>query len=228
MAFFRRIDQSSHHDDPLASQRGNIIVIAVVVVASLIGVAGIAAMSVQSNIASTGTDRAKVIALYAAESGAVAAMSVLHSNYSEATQWQVWFGTARSSLIDSIPSNNQPACAEDGDSDCNAYFAADQQARYEVIVLNNQTDPQAVWDATVGGFMGSDSDGRVVIRSTGFGPNNATARIEWEVGNPAAATAIEDCPNYAQRGMSELGAGGNDCMGRVTIDGSFATFTPAN
>ncbi|MBK9073160.1 MAG: hypothetical protein IPL79_19495 [Myxococcales bacterium] len=228
MAFFRHIDQPSHSDDKLASQRGNIIVIAVIVVASLIGVAGIAAMSVQSNIASTGTDRAKVIALYAAESGAVAAMSVLHSNYSDTDHWQVWFGTARDSLIDSIPSNNQPACAEDGDSDCNSYFAADQQARYEVLVLNNQTDPQAVWDATVGGFLGTDSDGRVVIRSTGFGPNNATARIEWEVGNPSGTGAVADCPNYAQRGMSELGAGSNGCMSNVDLGGSFATFTPNN
>lgn len=226
MAFFRHIDQASPHGDPLASQRGSIIVIAVIVVASLIGVAGIAAMSVHSNIASTGTDRAKVIALYAAESGAIAAMSVLHASYSEGAQWQVWFGSTRGSLIDSIPANNLPACAEDGDSDCNSYFAADQQARYEVVVLNNQTDPQAVWDATTGGFLGNDSDGRVVIRSTGFGPNNATARIEWEVGNPAGGAEIADCPNYAQRGMSELGAGNNSCMGEVQLGGSFATFTP--
>ena len=226
MAFFRHVAASPQNVDPLASQRGNIIVIAVVIVASMIGVAGIAAMSVQSNIASTGTDRAKVIALYAAESGAIAAMSILHASYSEDDRWQVWFGTTRNSLIDSIPANNLAACAEDGDSDCNSYFAADQQARYEVIVLNNQTDPQAVWDATVGGYLGTDSDGRVVIRATGFGPNNATARIEWEVGNPSGSGEIVDCPNYAQRGMSELGASSNGCMGTVDLSGTIATFTP--
>lgn len=227
MAFFSTNDPKAPLADHLEGQRGNIIVIAVVVMASLIGVAGIAAMSVQSNIASSSTDRAKVIALYSAESGAIAAMSVLHSTYSISTKWQSWFDTAtRDTQTTTIPANGQSACQGVSGEDCNEYFTPDQQARYEVEIFNNPTDPGAVWDAASQAFLGTDTDGRVVIRSTGYGPNNATARIEWEVGNPDGAINTTDCPTYAQRGMSELGSGSNRCMGTVDIAGSIATFTP--
>lgn len=201
--------------------------VAVVIIASMIGVAGIAAMSVQSNIASAGTDRAKIVALYAAESGAIAAMSTLHGTYVQSTKWQSWFDSAtreQNTLL--IPSNQAPACTSAVGSNCNAYFEIDQQARYEVEVFNNSTDPGAVWDATEQAFLGTDTDGRVVIRSTGYGPNGTTARIEWEVGNPNGGINTTDCPTYAQRGMSETGSGSNRCMGNVDLNASVATFTP--
>lgn len=159
------------------------MVVMMIVLVALGTIAGLTVISVQSGSASANAQRFDAIALYAAESGAVAAMNWLKVNFDDDV-YDVWgnlvaAGSKFSQYVNyknvnpespiGIPGNNAlPGTTWN-------LLSADQQAWYQVKILNNRSD---------GGYAkpgGEDEDGVVIIQSTGHGPNGAMKQIEWEV-----------------------------------------------
>src|SRR5262249_14989746 len=69
-----------------------------------------------------------------------------------------------------IPSNDaQPGAP-------NNLFSADQKAWFDIQLYNNRNDP--LFNAPSGQC---DGDGRLIIRSTGHGPQGSLAIVEWEI-----------------------------------------------
>ncbi len=161
-------------------------------------------MNVRSGMQTSAGDRFRATAMYAAESGAAAAMDYLRTRINPSSGWTLYLDTVPADL----PGNDKPV----GDAD--NPFSSDLQAWYHVEILNNRNDS---------GFATStDNDKRVVIRSTGYGPDNATAVIEWEIKSNTVSVA-KPCGVYSQKGQTEDNSGQSDCLG--TIDtGSTATF----
>lgn len=198
---------------PRDRQRGNSLVLAMVVLTALATLSSLAVVSVRGGIATAGNDRFHTIAVYAAESGAAAAMDFLRKNVNQATYWTAYVSANNGTVQQpSLPGNNaQPAATGN-------LFSSDTRAWYSVQILNNQSD--------TGYATGADNDGRVIIRSTGYGPNGAVAQIDWEVFASSVSGLGRPCPAYAQKGMSEDGAGRNDCLGTIDITQS-STFNPS-
>lgn len=196
-----------------ARQRGNVMLLLLLALAGLGALGGITVIATRGSMNAAGHDRWKTIALYAAESGAAAGIDYLRRQTEEAVPW--------SALVS--PSNTAPISPSDAigngvmNGDSGNPFSADTQAWYEIEILNNETDP--------GFALGEDRDNRLIIRSTGHGPDGTTAKVEWEVRNNNTGTGGQHCPTYGQRGLAEDGAGRNDCLS--TIDASvMESYTP--
>jgi hypothetical protein len=200
--------------DRAAQQQGSAMVVAMVSLAGLLGLGMVSVLTLGGGVAAAANERFKIVATYAAESGLAAGMAYLREQYTLNTYW--------TSLVS--PSNGDPQSPEaipgnHATDDSEEYLFTDgSSAWYEVIMLNNPSDPSFA--------AGVDSDGRMVIRSTGHGPNGAIAILELEIISPGGTTKIgRPCPGYGQRGMAEDNGGRNDCL--QDIDGSkVSTFTP--
>jgi hypothetical protein len=196
----------------MRGQQGNVMVICLVALVGLAALGGITALATTGATRSAGQQRFKQIALYAAESGGASAIDFLRRASAQAVPWGDYVS----------PSNDDPQSPSDiygngarpGEAD--NPFGEDEQAWYEVEILNNESDP---------GFVaGRDDDARLVLRATGHGPDGTVAQVEWEIHSNFSTTSPH-CPGYGQRGIAEDGAGRNDCLD--TIDASqTATFTP--
>jgi len=187
--------------------------IATIALTGLVTLGSLTVLSVQGGMSAAGHDRHTSSALYAAESGAAAAMDYLRHNVDAADKW--------SGFVE--PSNTSPQSPGDivGNGVLPGYagnlFAADVNAWYEVEILNNLDD---------NGFVaGDDTDGRVIIRSTGHGPDGAVAQVEWSVAVEISGGGGRPCPGYGQKGMSEDGTGRNDCLSTIVAT-DVATYTP--
>lgn len=179
----------------------------------LVTLGGLTVLAVQGGVVAAGHARHKSTALYAAESGAAAAMDFLRNNIDAATRWSAFVEPAN--VSPQSPTNivgNGALPGQPGN-----LFGADINGWYAVEILNNRDD--------AGYQAGDDQDGRVVIRSTGHGPNGAVAQVEWQVGLATLGGGDRPCPGYGQKGMAEDGAGRNDCMTTV-IATDTATYTP--
>lgn len=188
---------------------------------SLIALTGLAALggmtvtSVQGGVSTASADRFHSIAQYAAESGAGAAMSYLRANVTSSSRF--------TSLV--TPANQAPKSPQEisgnnrkpGES--GNVFSTELGAWYHVEIWNNRADP--------GYAAGSDEDAKVVIRATGYGPSGAAAIVEWEVQATGMSAMGRPCPGYGQKGLSEDGAGRNDCMGEVSLADT-ATYRPGD
>lgn len=188
-------------------ESGNTVVLALIVLSALGTLGMLALTAARSSTQTTANDRFHAIALYAAESGALAAMEYLRGNLDPASGWTA---ALAASAWAQIPGNDAaPGSSENP-------FSSDLHASYVVEIRNNPSDS---------GFgSGQDTDQRVVIRSTGYGPERAIAVIEWEV-KSAASTVQRPCPTYGQKGMTEDNSGRNDCLGAIDTTQA-ATFTP--
>jgi hypothetical protein len=183
-----------------------------IVLAALGTLSALTVVSVQGGIATVGNDRFHAIAVYSAESGAAAAMDFLRTNINLATGWKSYISPSNASPPQpNLPGNNQDVGAAGN------LFTSDIQGWYSVQILNNRGD--------TGFATGDDNDKRVVIRSTGYGPNGAVAVIEWEITGQSVTGLGRPCSVYAQRDESEDGSGRNDCLG-VLNTGDTATFRP--
>lgn len=193
-------------------QRGNAMLLSMIVLTALATLSGVTVVSVQGGIATTGADRFHALAVYAAESGGAAAIDYLRRNINLTSGWTS-FVTASNSAPKSppLPGNGVP-WGQPGN-----LFSVDTQGWYNVQILNNRSDPQFA--------AGLDSDSRVVIRSTGYGPNGAIAIIEWEISGAGATGYGRPCPSYGQKGLTEDGAGRNDCLGTINSSDT-ATYRP--
>lgn len=188
-------------------EAGNTVVLALIVLSALGTLGMLAVTSARSSTQTTANDRFHSIALYAAESGGAAAMEYLRANLDPD---QGWTAALEETAWEGIVGNNAPHGSEENP------FSADLPATYSVEILNNRSDS--------GFSTGQDTDKRVIIRSTGYGPDRAVAVIEWEV-QSSASTTQRPCPTYGQRGMSEDNAGRNDCLGSIDTTQA-ASFSP--
>lgn len=194
-------------------QRGNALLVSLIALTGLATLGSITVASVQGGSTAAASDRFHTIAMYAAESGGAAAMDYLRNTVNTSTRF--------TDLI--TPSNAAPksptGIAGNGiASGANGnLFSADLKAWYTVQLLNNRDDP--------GYATGSDEDATIVIRATGYGPNGATATLEWQVQASGLSAIGRPCPGYGQKGLSEDGAGRNDCMSAINTSDT-ATYRP--
>ena len=182
-----------------------------VVLAGLIGVAGLSVLSVQRGLGVSGQQRSRAQALHAAEAGVAAAAAYLKRHIALGSNWTPYVvpscGTATPPgggcpvSPPEIVGNNRPP----GDPD--NPFAPTANAWYEVTLYNNIADP--------GFAAGRDNDAILIIRSTGYGPDGARVALEVEVGGTAQTSVDTQCAGYSQQGMSELNSGRNDCLGNI-------------
>ena len=136
-------------------------------------------VSTQSSLKTTTNDRSQTIAMYAAESGAAVAMNFLRNHFSSApgtpySSWSAYLKQGNANVV-SVPTTDIPS------NDVlpglpNNLFSADQRAWFDIQFYNNRNDP--LFAAPDGQC---DGDGRLIIRTTGHGPQGSVAIIEWEV-----------------------------------------------
>lgn len=166
---------------PRDPQRGNSLVLALIVLSALATLGSLTVVSMQSSLQLSTNDRAQAIALYAAESGAAVAMDFLRKNFDAsgtppfggATSWSAYC-TANNLLLANMSTVIPSSDAMPGTS--NNLFDRDQNAWFHIDILNNRSD-QSYPNNT----PNCDSDGILIIRSTGHGPQGSLAILEWEV-----------------------------------------------
>jgi Tfp pilus assembly protein PilX len=156
---------------PRDPERGNSLLLALIVMSSLATLGSLTVVSVQSSLKSSTNERSQTIAMYAAESGGAIAIDFLRSNFAGNAAW--------SGLVNA---NNDPlktlgfpelssSGALPGTPD--NPFSPDQNAWFSVQLINNLDDP--------GLATGDDTDAQIIIRSTGHGPQGSVAIVEWEI-----------------------------------------------
>lgn len=193
-------------------ERGNTMILTLIVLSALATLSTLTVVTVEGGIATAGNDRFHTVAVYAAESGGAVAMDFLRKNVNLASGWSA-FITANNvnPPSPSLPGNNVATGAAGN------LFSADVMGSYSVQVYNNRSD--------TGYATGADNDKRVIIHSTGYGPNGSIAIIEWEITGQNVTGLGRPCTVYAQRDESEDGNGRNDCLGVINT-GDTATFRP--
>ena len=144
------------------------MVVMLVVLVALGTIAGLTVISVQGGSAQASAHRFSAMALYAAESGAAAAMGWLDHRYHPHRRFTAVLGEPPAE----IPGNG----VRPGQS--GNLLSDDQQGWYEVTLRNNPDDR---------GGDAVDTDGIIVLQVTGHGPGGAMRRLEWVVGKDAAA-----------------------------------------
>lgn len=193
-------------------ERGNSLVLAMIVLSALGTLSALTVVSVQGGLATTGNDRFHTIAVYAAESGGAAAMDFLRKNVNLSTGWASYISPSNLTPPQpNLPGNNIASGAAGN------LFSSDILGWYSVKILNNRSD--------TGFATGADNDKRIIIRSTGYGPNGAVAVIEWDVTAQNVTGLGRPCSVYAQRNESEDDSGRNDCLGLINTSDT-ATFRP--
>ncbi|HEX3760181.1 MAG TPA: pilus assembly PilX N-terminal domain-containing protein [Kofleriaceae bacterium] len=193
-------------------ERGNSLVLAMIVLAALGTLSALTVVSVQGGLATTGNDRFHAIAVYAAESGGAAAMDFLRKNVNLSTGWTSYVSPGNASPPQpNLPGNNV------GSGVAGNLFSSDMLGWYSVQILNNRDD--------TGFATGADNDKRVIIHVTGYGPNGAVAVIEWQISAQSVTGLGRPCSVYAQRNESEDDSGRNDCLGLINTSDT-ATFRP--
>lgn len=197
---------------PRNSQQGNSLLLAMIVLSALGMLSALTVVTVEGGIATVGNDRFHAIAVYAAESGGAAAMDFLRRNLNLSTGWRAYVSPSNANPPQpNLAGNNQEVGASGN------LMSSDIPGWYSVEILNNRNDS--------GFAAGNDNDKRVVIRSTGHGPNGALAVLEWEISAQNAAGITRPCTVYGQKNESEDGSGRNDCLGVLNTSDT-ATFRP--
>jgi hypothetical protein len=194
--------QRSHRE----SERGGVLVIALVVLTALSGLGALTILAVQGVLSSASNERFRASALYAAESGLAAGKAYLQAT----TDW--------SALVE--PNNDAPQAPSDLHGNGVAIGATGNplsSAWYRVVVLNNSDDP--------GFAAGDDDDSRVILRSEGHGPNGSLVILEAEVG-PTGVSMGGPCSSYAQKNMTEAGSGFNPCLGQILDSAQVVSASP--
>jgi hypothetical protein len=149
------------------------MVVMLIVLVALGTIAGLTVLSVQGGSTQASAQRFSAIALYAAESGAAAAMDWLRPRYSPGNGFT-------SALREPQPPAGIPGNGVRPGQPGNL-LSDDQQGWYEVTLRNNTGDP---------GHGNVDIDGTIIIEVTGHGPNGAMRRLAWEVHKEDAASPL--------------------------------------
>jgi hypothetical protein len=203
-------------------RRGSVLATSAVVLAGLIGVAGLSVLSVQRSLGVSGQQRGHAQALHAAEAGIASGATFLRKHLSLGSNWGAYVQvncSPKEKDLGSCTGVSPPDLVGNGalpGTPDNPFDPA-ANAWYEVVLLNNASDPKFA--------LGGDGDAIIIMRSTGHGPDGARVVLEVEVGGTASKSADEQCVGYAQQGMSELNSGRNDCLGAIN-NADTATYTP--
>jgi Tfp pilus assembly protein PilX len=152
-------------------QRGNSLLLALIVMSSLATLGSLTVVSVQSSLKSSTNDRSQTIAQYAAESGAAIAIEYLRTHFNGNNAWSALVNTNNDPAKPLGPPELNSGGAQPGAPD--NPFSLDQNAWFTIELLNNLDDP--------GLGTAVDTDAQIIIRSTGHGPQGSVAIVEWEV-----------------------------------------------
>jgi hypothetical protein len=201
-----------HAPRPRDPERGAALALTLIAVTALLGLAALTVLGVRTELVSSGQSRFSQAALYAAESGANAGMEFLRSNCSTTSLFGQWVSPSNETPLS--PSQIFGNGVRPGGSG-NA-FRTDSDLWYEVTILNNMNDP---------GFeTGTDTDGTVVLRATGYGPDNTVVAIELEIRNNECLGQF--CASeYAQRGVSARNDANAACSAQISSS-TLRSFTP--
>ena len=153
MLHLKALRKPMTHRRPRDRQRGNSLLLALIVMSALATLGSLTVVSVQSSLKASTNDRFQSVALYAAESGAAAAMVYLRQVHAATTHFTAAIGPTPPVFGNNVPPGT------------GSPFTNDQNASYSVAILPAATNP----------------DEHVIIRSTGFGGQGSTAILEWEV-----------------------------------------------
>lgn len=163
---------------PRDPQRGNSLLLALIVMSALATLGSLTVVSMQSSIQLSTNDRAQAIAMYAAESGAAVAMDALRKNFdvdpAGKTTWSLYVVSRNQAPFADLSVLIPSSGARPGDP--NNLFGPDQNAWFEIVLLNNRDD-----DSFGTGTGANETDAKIIIRSTGHGPQGSLAIIEWEI-----------------------------------------------
>jgi Tfp pilus assembly protein PilX len=192
-------------------EAGNAIVLSLIVLTALGTLALVTVVSVRGSLRTTANDNFHATAMYAAESGGAAAIEQLRGDMPAGTKWTSYVNPAGEPKAMTGLLGHAALPGATGNP-----FTASLGAWFEVEILNNRGDS--------GYVAGTDTDGRVIIRSTGHGPDDAIAIIEWEV-TAEPGVAATPCRVYAQENQAEDNSGTNACIGVVDTSQT-ASFRP--
>lgn len=153
------------------------MLVLLIVLVGLGTIAGLTVITVQGGSATTSTQRFDAMALYAAESGAAVTMDFLRDHVHPSGLFSAFVSPSNSAPQSpaAIPGNGVHSGAAGN------LLSNDQRGWYSVLLLNNRADD--------GYASGVDSDGILIIRVTGHGPNGAVSELEWEVRTSGTAGA---------------------------------------
>lgn len=195
-----RLDARSGRDP----QKGAALALTLIAITALLGLGALTVLSVRTELVSAGQSRFSQAALYAAESGANAGMEYLRT---ACTASALFSEIVNPNNVDALKPEeiigNGKRPGETGNA-----FDPDNSTWYDVTVLNNLNDPSLA--------AGDDSDGDVVLRVTGYGPDQTVAVIEVEVKNQECIQAF-CAASYAQRGLSATNEANAACSATVDI-----------
>ena len=198
-------------------ERGSVVIIAMLAMVALISLGGLSTLVVRGGIASSGHDRFRSIALYAAESGVAAASDYLRGRVELTDGWSSFVNVNNNPpfTTNEIPGNGKK------DGEPGNLFSPDLKAWYEVVILNNLDD-------NPGFAAGNDTDHRVIIRSTGHGPAGTIARIEVEIHAGGVIGGQAPPCAYSQESQCADNAGFDPGSTTLTGPSNRAAITPGN
>lgn len=166
---------------PRDRQRGNSLLLALIVLSALAMLGSLTVVSVQSGLKTSTNDRFQGVAMYAAESGGAAAMDFLRNHFDTERGWSAYVKRNNDpTLITPLAAPDLPSSGALPGAAGNL-FSADQNAWFTIEILNNRGDPGFALGSST-----NDMDGQVIIRSTGHGPQGSVVILEWEVRRTAA------------------------------------------
>lgn len=152
------------------------MLVALLALTGLAVLGAVTVSSVQTGLSAASAERGATVARYAAESGLASAMQFLRA-------YAYYSGTMFSNNIRKDGAWEESASVYGHDlppGDEYNPFTASQQAWFTVQFRNNVDDPNyASQDAEDNNW--EDSDGRIVVRAVGYGPDGARVGIEAEV-----------------------------------------------
>lgn len=188
------------------------MIISMLALVALISIGGLSVLSVQGGLTGGTHQRFKSMALYAAESGAAVAMDYLRSRYDDSRKWSDFVNQNNNPPFEplDLPGNN----IEHGT--VGNLFDDGNKVYYRVQILNNTDDP-GFDNLPVG--EDPDQDGRIILSVTGFGPNNVSAQIHWEVKFDGPSGLGQMCGGYGGQGGGGADGSGNDCGSPVDVTG---------
>lgn len=194
-------------------ERGSVLLVAMIALVALVLLGSLTIVTVRSSLSGSTHERFKAVALSAAEAGIAVGINYARQRFVPGAFW--------SDLVDPEQIAHRPLdlpgnAAQPGQA--GNIFHEDARAWFEVEFLNNVDDgsyvgpsgsPPECANKHVGYCQGNDTDGRIIIRSTGHGPNNAAVRLEVEIMNPAVQPVPCNTGDSTNSGNSYCGGIGN-------------------
>ncbi len=173
---------------PRHGERGAALIVALVAVTALLGIGMVTMLTVRSDTAASGADRFQQVALYAAESGAAAGMEFVRDKSDATTKFSAY--VEPNNVSPQSPTGVLGNAVQPGET--HNPFTDSPNTWYQVTILNNPEDS--------GFAAGNDTDGTIILRSTGHGPNQTQVTIEMIVrlGTGAADPGSVCRTDYAQ------------------------------